>query len=849
MKLFARMLVLTILATLLLPFPAPATEFSNSQSYSVGASPSAVVVADFNGDGKPDIAALNSGSNNVSILLGIGDGTFQVAKNFDAGGSFTKIAAADFNGDGKLDLALFQPGDGNAASGIVAVLLGNGDGTFQAPKATTLTPSAFSIAAGDFTGDKKADLIVSNTAGGGTVSLEIAIGKGDGTFQAPVAVPATLTNLTVLVADFNNDGKLDLAVVTSQGVQALVGKGDGTFQLGGTAIVPSGFTVNSFVLGDLNGDGKMDLVVDSRMTQSCGTKCGTTDQRVSAFFGEGNGSFGGEILFYTGTAHHQLGLNTSTLINDIVVADFSGDGKADVGDQAGSFEVRLSNGDGTFTPPIGFQNSVVNAVAADLNGDKLADLVILETPNNDVLVLINDSPTSGADLGIIKSGPSGGNFGVGMNLAYSADVLNEGPQDATSVVFTDTLPVGVNFVSATSSAGTCTQSKGVVTCDVGSLSNRSDAQISITITPPATGSITNTMTVSSAQPDLALANNSASQTNAVLPVFTLTVNKLGTGTGTVAALGGSISCGNTCSAQYVSGRHVIFSQGADAGSTFEGWGGACSGSGPCALTMTADMTLTATFTLNPILSVNFAGAGTGMVAAADGSLNCSNTQPNCSGAYAPGTPVSLTATPTGSSIFTGWSGACSGTDPMQCSVTLNANATVTATFALPPDFKFSPASTSLTVPRGHQAMDVLSISEQGGFSSAIQLSCSVTGPSPKPVCSLSPGSIPPGANSPSSTLTLDASGLAAARGTGSSGPAGLFAALLPFGFLGCVMAGRFKGRTWQQIAVLLLFGVTLLVAGCGGGGTAQPQSQNFTVTVTGTSGALQRSTTIPVVVQ
>jgi len=850
MKIVVRSLMLAALVLFALPFSAPATEFANGKFYSAGTNPSAIVVADFNGDGKPDIAVVNTASNNVSMLLGNGDGTFQAAKNFDAGGSFPTIVAADFNADGKLDLGLFHPGDGNSIVGAVSILFGNGDGTFQSPKVTSLSISSVSMAAGDFNGDKKCDLILSNAdPTTGNITIEILAGSGDGTFRAAQTVVGGVGSASVLVADFNNDGKLDLAVVNGPGVQALLGKGDGTFQTSGTASVADGFSVNSIVIGDINNDGKMDLIVDSRMSQSCGSTCENTTQHVSVFFGQGNGSFGSEILFYIGAAHHQLFGSTSTLINDLVVGDFNGDGKADVGDQAGSFEIRLSNGDGTFTPAIGFQNSGLDALAADLNGDKLADVVIPELLNNGVLVLINDSPTSGADLGIVSSGTSGGNFGVGMNFSYSADVLNEGPQDATNVVFTDTLPAGVTFVSATSTIGTCTQSKGVVTCDVGLLANRFDVRITIEATPTATGSITNQMSVSATQADLAPANNSASQTDNVLPVFTLTVSKLGTGSGTVSAQGG-ISCGNTCSAQYTSGKHVIVAQNADANSTFEGWGGACSGNVACAVTMTGDMIVTATFTRNPMLTVNFAGGGTGTVAAADGSLTCSSTQPNCSASYGPGTSVSLQASPTGGSTFTGWSGACSGKDPAQCSVTLNADATVTATFTLPPDFKFNPASTSLTLQRGHQATDVLSISEQGGFTSAIQLSCSVTGPSPTPACMLSPSSIPAGANSPSSTLTLDASALAAARVARPPGPAGFLAALLSFGLLGCVMAGRFEKRTRQQIAALLLFAMMLLSAACGGGGgTAQPQSQSYTVTVTGASPPVQHSTSISVIVQ
>jgi hypothetical protein len=168
---------------------------------------------------------------------------------------------------------------------------------------------------------------------------------------------------------------------------------------------------------------------------------------------------------------------------------------------------------------------------------------------------------------------------------------------------------------------------------------------------------------------------------------TLTVNKTGTGAGTVSSSPAGINCGATCSASYLAGTGVTLTAAASSGSTFTGWSGACTGTGSCQVTMSAAASVTAAFTLNPashLLTVARAGAGHGSVTSSPTGINCGA---SCSASYSTGTVVTLAALAAGGSAFTGWSGGCTGAGA--CQVTINAATSVTATFALRPRGDFN----------------------------------------------------------------------------------------------------------------------------------------------------------------
>src|SRR5689334_17659492 len=172
------------------------------------------------------------------------------------------------------------------------------------------------------------------------------------------------------------------------------------------------------------------------------------------------------------------------------------------------------------------------------------------------------------------------------------------------------------------------------------------------------------------------ANRSVTATFNAVP-STLTVTKVGGGTGTVTSSPAGINCGNTCSASFPTGSSVTLTATASAGSIFAGWsGGGCSGTGTCTTVMATSQTVVATFNIAPTLTVNKSGTGNGTVTSSPGGINCGS---DCSQSYAQGTVVTLTAAPNGTSTFAGWSGAgCAGTGT--CIVVMNSNQTVNAQF-------------------------------------------------------------------------------------------------------------------------------------------------------------------------
>jgi hypothetical protein len=242
----------------------PDGSFQAAPLVTVGRAPTAIVSADLNSDGRPDLAVANDLDGTVSILLGGGDGTFQTAPTVLVGRNPLAMAAADLNSDGCIDLIVVNTNQNPLSQpGSISILLGQCDGTFRVAPEVTVGERPGSVAVGDLNGDGLLDLAVANAFGN---PMSILLGNGDGTFKA--APDVAVSGEEVVMADFNGDGLQDLAVssLNTNYVTILLGQGDGTFKV--KLLVGVGQAPESMVQGDFNGDGLPDLATADYESQT-----------------------------------------------------------------------------------------------------------------------------------------------------------------------------------------------------------------------------------------------------------------------------------------------------------------------------------------------------------------------------------------------------------------------------------------------------------------------------------------------------------------------------------------------------------------------------------------------------
>jgi len=409
-------------------------------TYDTGAGQAtSIATGDVNGDGKLDLivtSSLTASNGTINVLLGNGDGTFQGQVSYTSGGDNpSALAVADVNGDGKLDVVVAnQCGLGNSAGcgwpGTIGVLLGNGDGTFQAAQTySTGLCAPDSVVVADLNGDGKVDVLFDGAFS--SCNASFMHGVGDGSFQAPTQVLAASGYVTG--GDVNGDGKIDIVVVTpgvpnattsaAGTLNVLLGNGSGSFTLSQSTAVPVNAPV---VLADVNGDGKLDFVAGA----SCN---GCYNSGVGIFLGNGDGTFQSAQMF------DSTGEENAT----VAVADLNGDGKLDIAAASpcgvtndlcseGSVGVLVGNGDGTFRAPTPYQVAELQyatyAATADLDGDGKLDLVFADSygltgTSGSALVFLGNGD------GTFGSGKSYSSGGYGTHSVVLADVNKDGKLD------------------------------------------------------------------------------------------------------------------------------------------------------------------------------------------------------------------------------------------------------------------------------------------------------------------------------------------------------------------------------------------------------------------------------------
>jgi hypothetical protein len=421
--------------------------FVGKKPFATGNGPGVVLSADFNHDGKLDLAIPIVG-NSVSLLLGNGDGTFQPALNFSTGPLPYAAAIGDFNGDGNMDLATANETCPTipCGSGSVSILLGNGDGTFKphVEYATGVGPQ--SVTTADFNGDSKLDLAIANNGFNSGNTVSILLGKGDGTFLPHVDYLTTNVPLTVATGDFNMDGKLDLVVGNFGTISIFLGKGDGTFQ---PRVDYPAIGNQSIVVADFNGDGKADLATEG-----------------SILLGNGDGTFQPHMDYRSGVAN-MLGLG-----------DFNSDGIPDLAVPSSQTKVSilLGKGDGTFIAPVSYE--VVNQIlssftVADFNGDGVPDLAATDANLDTVSIIL-----STAFKAVYPTALNFGSQGVGTTSGLQTITL--------------TNPSHVSFgISGISISGDFTETNN---CGV-KLAPKQNCTIKVRFSPSTTGTRTGSITL------------------------------------------------------------------------------------------------------------------------------------------------------------------------------------------------------------------------------------------------------------------------------------------------------------------------------------------------------------------
>jgi|GEM_PF-3584605 len=342
--------------------------FAEAVNYPTGPNPQSLAIEDFDGDQINDLAMVNMNEGDVSILLGLGDGTFGPASQTEAGFP-GDLAAGDFDSDGAVDLAVtsMAPVATRGGGNSVMILLGDGDGSFTFSGDLPFGNEPHDVITVDLDGDEALDLVVTDPFGD---SAWVYLGFGDGTFASAVPYSAGNSPSNLTADDLDGDTVPDLAVANSSGVSVLLGIGDGT--LASPVQYTAGSGPSGVAAADLDGDSAIDLVVSNQ-----------SGDDVSVLLGQGDGTFGAAVNYAVGD-----------LPTSVTACDLTGDGTPDVAVSNYSDDtlaLLVGIGDGTLAPAIDLAvgNAPIKVAAGRLDDNRSPDLVTVNHYDDDVSVLLN----------------------------------------------------------------------------------------------------------------------------------------------------------------------------------------------------------------------------------------------------------------------------------------------------------------------------------------------------------------------------------------------------------------------------------------------------------------------------
>ncbi len=383
--------------------------FVSPANIAVGNLPFSIAVADFNNDGKQDIASANYGSNSVSIRLGDGLGGFNGSINIPVGSNPYAVAIADFNGDGNQDFV-----SANYSSGNVSVRLGDGSGGFTGNTNVNVGIFPTGIVVGDFNADGKQDIAVAH---GGNNNVSIHYGDANGNFTGITNLIVGSSPYSIAIGDFNSDGYPDFAAANYNISTVSIRMGNATGGFTGSVSVDVGLNPYSIAVGDFNGDGILDFA-----TANFG------NNTVSVRNGNGNGNFSGTTELAVGTGP-----------GSVAIADFNGDGNLDIATanySNNNVSVRFGNGAGNFsgTTNLSVGTSPASIVIGDFNADGKQDFAVSNFASNNISVRLNyenEINVVGNAVNInngdmIPASEDHTDFGIGNNNSRSFTIQNKG---------------------------------------------------------------------------------------------------------------------------------------------------------------------------------------------------------------------------------------------------------------------------------------------------------------------------------------------------------------------------------------------------------------------------------------